>query len=164
MERINRPPHPPIQPVYLIGRRQIMPTYRMSLLKDPTFSKKNSRIFIWLQWCRWAVCRLSKIEIESVGKNSGKYSFRKVKAVVIGCVIRFLDKLRLTVVSFVIKAATNERVFWTPTNQRLPFTTVKFKQKFLLSEIRNKFRPREFPGNFFKENSLKLLKKTWQAI
>jgi len=49
-------------------------------------------------------------------------------------------------------------------NQRLPFTTVKFKQKFLLSEIRNKFRPREFPSNFFKETSLKLLKKTWEAI
>ena len=85
-----------------------MPTYRMSLLKDPTFSQKtHGSLFD----CRWAVCRLSKIEIESVGKNSGKYSFRKVKAVVIGCVILFLDKLRLTVVSFVIKAATNERVF-----------------------------------------------------
>lgn len=82
-----------------------------------------------------------------------------MKAVVKGCVILFLDKLRLTVVSFVIKAATNERVFWTSTNQRLPFTTVKFKQKFLLSEIRNKFQPREFPSNFLKRNQPEIAKE-----
>ena len=88
-----------------------------------------------------------------------------------GCVIWFLNFYRLTVVSFVIKAATNECVFWNLTNQRRPFTKSNSNRNFFCRKFEinfdrlnfraiSQFEQREIVQEDY-GNILKLNKKFW---